>query len=156
MNQPTFLCQKFILMASQLLPPIISVSPTSSLGRAPADMREQISSLLLSQPHSENLTDYVVYPLKRHTHTHTHTHTHPHTHPLTAEWERRLGPSGDTLSGRLWVNPEKLHVTNMWKEAPRRNTYAAAPRKEAGLIFPLGFKTANSDPHIPCPHNRKC
>lgn len=55
MNQPTFLCQKFILMASQLLPPIISVSPTSSSGCVPANMRGQIPSLLLSWPPTENM-----------------------------------------------------------------------------------------------------
>lgn len=66
-NQPTFLCQKFILMASQLLPPIISVSLTSRSGCVPANMRGQIPSSLLSWPHTENMKKPVVpvaYPLK--------------------------------------------------------------------------------------------
>lgn len=85
MNQPIFLCQKFILMASQLLPPIISVSPTSSLGCVPANMWELISSLLLPWSHTGNLVDNVAYPFKW------------HIYLFTAECEGGPGPLGDTL-----------------------------------------------------------
>lgn len=115
-------------MASQLLPPIILVSPTSSSGCVPANKQGQIPSSLLPWAHTEDVKkpcgSYGASPQVAHV------------------WEAGTAgghPREGGVMAKDGLHPWELCVTNMWKEAQRRDLVLSGTLHRGWAHFLLDF-----------------